>query len=1149
MYRIVSDSMSHFAFKCTIAVLVALVSITTHAAEYQPPIAPASDEGEKAMSAFAVQDGFTVELFAAEPMLANPVCFYIDHQGRAYVAETFRHHHGVTDMREHQSWLHDDLASRNNEERLIAMKKNLGRDFASYTEAEDRVRLIEDTDGDGKADHATVFADGFKDALAGIGSGLLHDRGEVYWACIPELWKLRDKDGDGVAEDREVLSSGYGVHINFLGHDLHGLRKGPDGRIYFSIGDRGVYIKTFDGRILDEPDTGCVMRCDPDGTNLEIVHRGLRNPQELVFDDHGNLFTGDNNSDGGDQARWVYIADGGDSGWRIGYQWISQPNSRGQWNAEQMWHPYHEGQPAHLLPPIINLGAGPSGLAYYPGTGLPDKYKQHFFLCDFRGAANMSLIHAFRVEPKGATFDLVDRHDFMNHVLATDVDFGVEGGLYLTDWVQGWDQPLKGRIYRVFDSENVNQSLVDETKKLLAEGMAKRSDEELVSLMAHVDQRVRFEAQYAIADKGASAIPLFTGRVKDTSHDLARLHGVWGLWQLALAGESVSKSLAPFLKDNDAEVRAQAAKVWAELPDEDGQKLVTLLEDENDRVKFFAAISLWKNPPGNTDASFDAVVKLLRTNDGKDPYLRHAGVMGLLGSGDADAIAKLSTDDSEAIRLGALLALRRLKSADVALFLDDKSDFLFVEAVRAINDGPIPQAYPALARAQKEHADRLVGKPYLTSRVLNAHFRIGEKANAESIIQFAADQTQDESARATALGRLQAWGGPEQFDAVTNAWHPLAARESNTARDAVAGGALDDLLKGDSHTIRQAAARLAGHYRIASVESVLVDMIGDPDQKKNTATEALRALSSMNSPRLPDAIALARKSESSGVRLEAIAQLAKLDAESAVPVLVDAMNSGKRSEQQQALSILASIDHPDAARTVGDWFRRFRAGDADPAIHVEIVEAARASSDEQVRTDVIKYDADLDEADPIERYLPALKGGNSIAGRKVFFDKIETSCVRCHVIGGKGGGEVGPDLSDIGARVDRQYILEAIATPSSAIADGYESVMITTKDGTDYTGRVIRQDDKEYVLEIAATDAAAIDDDPFVEKAHSIVDVIAEDSGATEVILDEMYVRVSLPKDAVETVHGGLSSMPEDLVERISLTELRDLVEYLSRRK
>ena len=95
----------------------------------------------------------------------------------------------------------------------------------------------------------------------------------------------------------------------------------------------------------------------------------------------------------GDRARWVHVIEGGDSGWRYSYQWITEPVARGPWNDEKLWHPAHEGQAAYLVPPIANLADGPSGLTYYPGTGLTPEYDGHFFLCDFRGDASASGIH------------------------------------------------------------------------------------------------------------------------------------------------------------------------------------------------------------------------------------------------------------------------------------------------------------------------------------------------------------------------------------------------------------------------------------------------------------------------------------------------------------------------------------------------------------------------------------------------------------------------------------------------------------------------------------------------------------------------------------------------------------------------------------
>src|SRR5689334_4104920 len=396
---------------------------------YPPPVAAASNEGELAMKSFKVPPGLKIELVAGEPLVANPVAFSIDEQGRFYVVEAFRLHAGVTDIRGHMDWLDEELAVKSVEERVAYMKRREGKRISQYAVQSDRLRLVTDTNGDGRADHATVFADGFNRIEDGLAAGVLARRGDVYFANIPDLWRLRDTKGAGVADVRQSMSHGYGIRVGFLGHDLHGLRFGPDGKLYYSIGDRGAHVRTKEGRLLENHETGVVYRCDPDGSNLEIFARGLRNPQELVFDQFGNLWTGDNNSDGGDPARWVYVVEDGDSGWRIGWQFITAPNARGPWLAERLCYPQFEGQAAYLIPPLANIGNGPSGLSYYPGTGLSERYRDHFFLCDFRGGSG-SGIHAIKMKPAGAGYAVEEQSEFLWNVLATDGDFGFDGCFY-----------------------------------------------------------------------------------------------------------------------------------------------------------------------------------------------------------------------------------------------------------------------------------------------------------------------------------------------------------------------------------------------------------------------------------------------------------------------------------------------------------------------------------------------------------------------------------------------------------------------------------------------------------------------------------------------------------------------------------------------
>ncbi|MBU6399813.1 MAG: PQQ-dependent sugar dehydrogenase, partial [Verrucomicrobia bacterium] len=272
-----------------------------------------------AIKRFQVPPGFKVDLFAAEPQLKNPVAFCFDEKGRCYVAETYRDRAGVLDIRGIMSWLDEDLACRTVDDRIAEMKRHLGSRLADFTKYSDQIRLLEDRDGDGRADFSTVFATGFNHIEDGIGASVLARRGNVWYTCIPDLWLLRDTDGDGVADFRQSLQHGYGVRVGYLGHDLHGLCFGPDGKLYFSIGDRAANVENDGHRVLNT-ESGSVFRCNPDGTGLELFCFGLRNPQQLVFDQHGNLWTGDNNSDSGDQARWVYLVEGADNGWRVGYQ-------------------------------------------------------------------------------------------------------------------------------------------------------------------------------------------------------------------------------------------------------------------------------------------------------------------------------------------------------------------------------------------------------------------------------------------------------------------------------------------------------------------------------------------------------------------------------------------------------------------------------------------------------------------------------------------------------------------------------------------------------------------------------------------------------------------------------------------------------------
>ena len=1105
------------------------------AQEGQSYIAPASDEGELAIKRIKPAAGLKVDLWAAEPMLANPVAFCFDEKGRAYVCETFRLGAGVDDIRGIMDWLNEELASRSPDERMAEMKRHLGDRFATYSDNSERISLLEDRSGQGRADHATVFAQHFNTPLEGIGAGVLARGGQVWYANIPNLWLLRDTNGDGVADVRQSLHYGFGVRVGFLGHDLHGLHFGPDGKLYFSSGDRGSSIKVADGRMVGEPDTGCVFRCNPDGSDLEVFAYGLRNPQDLVFDQYGNLFTGDNNSDSGDKARWVYVVEGSDNGWRVGYQFMENPYSRGPFNAERLWYPPFDGQAAYIVPPVANIADGPSGVAYFPGTGLPSKYKDHFFLVDFRGGPANSGVHTFSLEPKGAGFELVNREHFVWNILATDAKFGVDGGLYVSDWVEGWNLTGKGRLYRVHDTALDNDPLVLETKRLLAERMGKRSLKELAHFLEHADMRVRQAVQFELADRGLEAVPTLITVARQNKNLLARLHSIWGIGQVSSSyterGLPTQMKegldlLIKLLSDPEPEVRAQAANVLGQRRYSKAfTKLQDSFKDQSPRVRFFAAMSLGKL---ERVEALPALFDLLKENGDNDPYIRHAGVMGLSRIGDVEALLAEAHNPSNAVRMGVLLALRRLQRPELALFLQDPNPALVLEAARAVNDEPINGGMQELARlidspamnrflegarlvpdSVPKEAARGLGLEALLRRVLNANFHFGTPGTAQALATFAARSDAPENMRVEALEELGDWEHPAGIDRVVGLWRPVAAVRHLETAAAALEPKVAELLPSAPEGVQIATLRCVKRLRITGASDLLSATLANTKVPGKVRAEALDTIAGLDLPRLEQALEVARNDGDEEVRKAATRLEGKLTTGNAVYRIAATLEKGSIGEKQNALAALGTLPGASADELIEQWLDRLQTGTMPKELQLEVLEAAGKRTASSVKEKLAAYEATHAKGDPLADYEPALFGGTAAEGKKVFFEKPEAQCVRCHRVNGQGG-DVGPDLSHIGSQKDRRYLLESIVLPNKQIAPGFESVMVLLKDGDSQAG----------VLKSETADMLVLN---------------SADSGV-----------VTLKKADIKSRRAALSPMPEGMGQILSKQDLRNLVEFLS---
>jgi quinoprotein glucose dehydrogenase len=1098
---------------------------------YNPPLAKASDEAEKALGKFKRDPSLKVEVWAAEPYLAQPVAIALDEKGNCYVAETFRHSRGVTDNRGHMNWLDEELACRTVEDRVAMFKKDSKEKFTqTYEKEKDRIRFLQDTKGLGKADRSTIFADDFGKAEDGLGAGLLARDGEVFFTCVPSLWKLKDTKKTGTADVKESLSRGYGVHVAFIGHDLHGLRMGPDGRLYFSMGDRGFNVTSKEGKKIFYPDTGGVLRCELDGSNLEMFSYGLRNPQELAFDDYGNLFTVDNNSDSGDKARFVYIVPGMDSGWRIGYQYGSAMSDRGPWNAEKIWHPQRDDQPASIVPPIVNYADGPSGFTHYPGIGLSDQYKNHFFLCDFRGSAGNSGILSFTTKPKGASFELTNSKQFLWSILATDVDFGPDSAMYVSDWVEGWDLNGKGRIYKVSDPAAIKNPKVAEAKKLLAEGFKQRKVEELFSLLGHPHQQVRLEAQYALAGKATEKVKdvrvvdvlngLFFagiggpgGGPSEEEWKFTRIHAIWTMGMIGrkhpeLAGDVRKLANLLTMERLDDEYKAQIVFTLgdnglitkSELP-----AILPLLKSSSSRVRSLTGLALSKVAKSDVSAmDAKAIFTMLKENDDQDPYLRHAGAMALSVL-PTETLVKATGDESKAVRMGVLLALRKQGSAEVARFLLDTDPKVLTEATRAIHDEPIDAALPALAN--------LISNPniplHATYRVLNANFRLGKEANAQSVAQFAARTDAPAELRELAIKMLGEWSKPGRRDFVTGLTQSIPERSAKIAQDAFQA-VIARVFVGPAK-VQQVATATAAKLGTSEVGPILTKMVADEKVEVQGRVDALQALASLKNPKLESTSQVALKSSAPQLRNAARSILAKQFGKSkeVITQLQQVLTGSDRIEQQGALQILKEMKSTDAEALIEGQIDLLLAGKIPGETQLDLLEAASVYGSKKILAGLRQIEAKKSKTDELAEYRVSLLGGDATNGKRLFFENQASYCQRCHKAQGMGG-EVGPDLTGIGSKQNREYLLEAIVLPNKQIAKGFESIQVVTADGKTISGIVKQETAKELTL---VTPEAKL---------------------------------ITISKEDIEDRKVGRTGMPEDLVKKLSKRELRDLVEYLS---
>jgi quinoprotein glucose dehydrogenase len=1079
--------------------------IIAHEAE-NPDFPPATREGQpdeyglvatEVLPGMKIPEGMKASIFAnhEDEGVTSPTALTVAEDGRLYIAETHRFRTGVRDNRNHLYWILDDIASTSVADRM-AMHEKWQAEFAfeELTEESEVIRTLQDLDGDGKAEVSKVFAEDFDDPLDGTAAGIMAYEGTVYFACIPAIYALEDRDGDGAAEHRTIVQDGFGTRVSLSGHDLNGFALGPDGRIYGTIGDRSLNLTTREGVHYELLDQGAIFRFEPDGSNFEIIHTGLRNPKEIAFNEFGDAFTVDNNADMGDEARIVQVVAGADSGWRTDHQNLhtfhrqigleEQPPI--PWMDDRMWETKNDQQPAWLLPPLANLTNGPSGLAYHPGTPLGGEGAGLFYICDYKGGASASGVWSFGLEQSGARYEMNESGKFVWGLGATDIDFDYQGHAYITDFVEGWESAQQGRVLSLQGSSQHPQA--EETATLMREGFHDRKEPELAELLSHPDQRIRLRAQLALEQKPHAIAHFYTQlhlrnelldlasehlllpplpdddefHLEDETTPLASLHAIWGLANLARRDNDpyARAALVGLLGNDDPELRAQAAKALGETTLLEPAPLIAALGDSSDRVAFFAALSLGRL---RVAQAFQPLLALaIRAGDEDSPYLRHAAVVGLSGCASPDDLTSLSSHVLPPVRLAALLALRRLHDSGVSRFLFDFEPRIRREAIRIIHATPIESARLALVPVVDELMEKKEGatEPLVWRRLIHSLFRLGTVANAERLFEIAKADFIPLRERRESLRLLAQWTEPFPVDQSLGRHAPLKPRPLSEIRPLIEEK-LGPLITADSPLLAEAVALIA-RYQVTPEnldETLMADLIRDSTLPTSGRTALLHLLAEKGSEALLAKLSeelLAKTSAPAPLRLEALRLLVASKPSQSFQHLTESLQDSERILRQGAAELLQDHPNPESDPLLVDYLNSLgNKQQADESIALEMLTGADRSTDPTVKEALARYRESIAD-DPLGEFLACLQGGDPGRGGTLFQTHPAAQCARCHLADHRETADnmAGPHLAGIG-RKPRRYLLGSLLQPSAAIASGFAPISLTLTNGETLAGTLL----------------------------------------------------------------------------------------------
>jgi putative membrane-bound dehydrogenase-like protein len=1012
---------------------------------------------------FTVPDGFEMEQVAGPGLVERPVEADFDEQGRLYVT--------------------DSSGSNDKVDKQLEQKPH-------------RVVRLEDTDGDGRFDKTTVFADKLM-----FPEGAMWYDGSFYVAAPPSIWKLTDTDGDGVADRREEWFKGK--TLTGCANDLHGPYLGLDGWIYWCKGAFAQQTYERPGKSPFVTRAAHIFRRRPESDLIEpVMTGGMDNPVEVAFTATGERFfttTFFQHPGGGQRDGLIHAIYGGVYG---------KPNNVLD----------DQKRTGDLMPVLTHLGpAAPCGLLRYESEALGKEYKDNLFSCAF----NLHKVLRHELEPAGATFKSKDS-DFLSSdntdFHPTDVLEDADGSLLVVN-TGGWYKlccptsqlykpDVLGAIYRI---RRKGVAPLEDPCGLKMK-WAEVGPEDLVRRFSDKRPAVRRRTLASLSKMGEQAVPALERMVTSTGSADARTrqvesifaeHAVNAIWALTrIPGEHARAAVRVALNYSDPSVRHAALNSISAWRDAASfHEVEQALQDKNPQIQRAAAEALGRL--GKPD-SVPAILMAAETLH-QDRILEHSLCYALIEIANSSATRDALTHAvSGAAKRVAFIALDQmdnsdLKAEEITPLLTER-DPLLRETARWI------------ASHHSSWGEQLAS--WFSGELTHEGLSDSDRQQLQTLLVSLSANT--------AVQGVMARSATNNNLALPNRVLALRSMAQANFKEAPAlcADAAQECLKAADADLLSAGIAAARSFNLKTnafpeLQEVLKEIGSNSKLPALLRFEALSALPAGNftlSPEIFD-LAVSKTAPSEPVAVRNGAALVLTKAKLSDDQLLALARTFRAAGPLEVSKLLGAYENCSDEKIGTAVIEALRGSKGAAAVSRDSVKQRFGKFPTLVQDAAMQLveSMNLDSASQrthIDALLKELKEGDVRRGQAIF-NSAKAACSSCHAIGYMGGN-VGPDLTRIGQVRNERDLLEAVVYPSASFVRSYEPIIVATKSGDDYSG-ILRKDAPDEV-------------------------VLATGPGAE--------VRLAR-NDITDMRPGSVSIMPAGLDQQLTRPELADLIAFL----